>query len=292
MVIISKNKRVIMQSYIQVFNLTPLANLKPLDDLIDDINQQIQIQNVASCIDMDIDTFRAKIIDALRIYYQLVGTNNDGLLPRFVESLIGYFTTLHYSKDKQLSILSLSGVSSIKIRYKYIDSVIKKLVKLAKRDISILENPQDIFFKGGALHDLIGMQFICSSPYEREWVARAIYNFFYYDNRTDDHLVYGFYTLKRDSGYKGLHCDHSSFNPRFDSRFQDVSNKAYTQFDESMDDLEVLRDYAHLFNIELQIHTAFESLWSSMEHRYSYNIQAKGLGRDEKIRAQWKLLSN
>jgi ppGpp synthetase/RelA/SpoT-type nucleotidyltranferase len=283
-----------MQSYIQVFNLTPPANPKPLDELKSEIDNQIQIQDVHLAIDMDIDTFRDKIIDALEIYYQLIGNNNSGLLPRFVSALIGYMNGLYYQvpQNTQMHILALSGVTTIKIRYKYIDSVIKKLIKLAKRDISILDNPQDIFFKGGALHDLIGMQFVCSSPYEREWVARACYNFFYFDNRTDDHLVYGFYTLKRESGYKGLHRDHSVFEPRFDSRFADVKRGDYDTFDSSMSDLEVLQNYAHLFNIELQIHTAFESLWSSMEHKYSYNIQAKGLGRDEKIRAQWHLLSD
>jgi ppGpp synthetase/RelA/SpoT-type nucleotidyltranferase len=283
-----------MQSYIQLFNLTPPANPKPLDELKSEIDNQIQIQDVHLAIDMDIDTFRDKIIDALEIYYQLIGNNNSGLLPRFVSALIGYMNGLYYQvpQNTQMHILALSGVTTIKIRYKYIDSVIKKLIKLAKRDISILDNPQDIFFKGGALHDLIGMQFVCSSPYEREWVARACYNFFYFDNRTDDHLVYGFYTLKRESGYKGLHRDHSVFEPRFDSRFADVKRGDYDTFDSSMSDLEVLQNYAHLFNIELQIHTAFESLWSSMEHKYSYNIQAKGLGRDEKIRAQWHLLSD
>ena len=283
-----------MQSYIQLFNLTPPANPKPLDELKSEIDNQIQIQDVHLAIDMDIDTFRDKIIDALEIYYQLIGDNNSGLLPRFVSALIGYMNGLYYQvpQNTQMHILALSGVTTIKIRYKYIDSVIKKLIKLAKRDISILDNPQDIFFKGGALHDLIGMQFVCSSPYEREWVARACYNFFYFDNRTDDHLVYGFYTLKRESGYKGLHRDHSVFEPRFDSRFADVKRVDYDTFDSSMSDLEVLQNYAHLFNIELQIHTAFESLWSSMEHKYSYNIQAKGLGRDEKIRTQWHLLSD
>jgi hypothetical protein len=43
--------------------------------------------------------------------------------------------------------------------------------------------------------------------------------------------------------------------------------------------------------VEIQLHTTFESLWSSMEHTNNYNIQAKGSGRNAKITVQWKLLS-
>jgi hypothetical protein len=59
-----------------------------------------------------------------------------------------------------------------------------------------------------------------------------------------------------------------------------------------MDQMEVLRCFRHLFNIELQLHTRFEHLWAGMEHRNSYNIQAKGVGRSERIAAQWSLLSD
>jgi ppGpp synthetase/RelA/SpoT-type nucleotidyltranferase len=222
------------------------------------------------------------------------GVTPKGLLPHFTESLIGYFQTLsrHVPDNKEISVLRHSGVSSIKIRYKYTDSVIKKLVKLGLRNPDILNVPEAIFFRGGALHDLIGMLFVCSSPYEREWVARALYSFFAYEHRTDDHLVYGFYTVKRKSGYRGLHCDHSTFEPHFDAAFiGSVPSEAVT-FDPAMSDEEVLRRYRHLFNIELQMHTSFEHLWANMEHRNSYNIQAKGVGRSEKITAQWHLLAD
>jgi ppGpp synthetase/RelA/SpoT-type nucleotidyltranferase len=241
----------------------------------------------------------------MQVYYDLVGITDaviesggavtpKGLLPRFTESLIGYFQRAahHVPANKEIMVLRHSGVSSIKIRYKYTDSVIKKLVKLGLRNPDILDRPEAIFFRGGALHDLIGMLFVCSSPYEKEWVARALYSFFAYDHRTDDHLIYGFYTVKRKSGYRGLHCDHSIFEPRFDAAFiGSIASEAST-FDPAMSDEEILRRYRHLFNIELQMHTSFEHLWAGMEHRNSYNIQAKGVGRSEKIAAQWHMLAD
>jgi len=283
-----------MSSYIQIFNLTPLVSFKPIDELIYDIRYYIQEQNISSILNnMNKDEFAYKVLDIMKVYYKLVGVNSHklGILPRVTQAMINYFQEQYNLSSIEMDILSISGLHSIKIRYKYTDSVIKKIIKLAKRDISILDDADKIFFKGGALHDLIGMQFVCSSPYEREWIARALYSFFYYDNRTDDHLVYGFYTVKRESGYKGLHCDHTSFDPRFDDRFDIQTEVSLDSYHPDMSDIEVLQNYAGLFNVELQIHTAFENLWSSMEHRYSYNIQAKGVGRDEKIRAQWNLLS-
>jgi len=276
-----------MHSYIQTFNLTPVAKRYTTQEIKDEITKQLDIQGVDTAQSSE---FFDGIYEAMMVYDRL----QAGLLPRFTNALIGYLQSSYYGFESEMSILAFSGVHTIKIRYKYTDSVIKKLVKLAKKDITILQKPSEIFFKGGALHDLIGMQFVCNSPYEKEWVARALYSFFYYQNRTDDHLVYGFYTLKRESGYRGLHCDYSMFHPRFDERF-DISQSDVLDvedYQESMTDMEVLQNYFPIFNIELQIHTAFESLWSSMEHRYSYNIQAKGAGRDEKIRAQWHLLSN
>jgi len=280
-----------MHSYIKTFSITPIAYPFRFDSIKDKIYMYMSQQNIE---DKDKDIFADKIFDVMQFYGKLVGENQNGLLPAFVDALIWYFQDLYYSDNanSEISILALSGVHSIKMRYKYTNSVIKKLIKLAKKDISLLDNPQKVFLKGGALHDIIGVEFVCSSPYEREWVARALYSFFYYQNRTDDHLVYGFYTLKRESGYKGLHCDYSIFYPRFDSRFQNTTKADISSFDTSMSHIDILRNYFGLFNIELQIHTSFESLWSSMEHKYSYNIQAKGTGRDEKIRTQWKLLSN
>jgi hypothetical protein len=131
----------------------------------------------------------------MEVYYKLVGIDEkviagkgmiepQGVLPRYTESLIGYFQELEKQipADKEITILEYSGVDTIKIRYKYTDSVIKKLVKLGLRNSKFLEEPLKIFLKGGALHDLIGMLFVCSYPYEKEWVARTLYNFFEYDN--------------------------------------------------------------------------------------------------------------
>jgi len=295
-----------MHSYIEIFNFTPDTLYLPLASLQTDIRQSMQEQNAAEKIGENaLGVFEENMLSCMQVYYDLVGVNEaviaskgalppQGLLPRFTQSLIHYFGSLKIQvpRNKEIAVLHHSGVNTMKIRYKYTDSVIKKLVKLGLKDPQILENPEDIFFKGGALHDLIGMQFICSSPYEREWVARALYSFFDYEHRTDDHLLYGFYTVKRKSGYKGLHCDHSTFYPRFDAVFEAQLQRSPKQYDPKMQNDEILRHFRHLFNIELQLHTTFENLWAGMEHRNSYNIQAKGVGRSEKIAAQWSLLSD
>jgi hypothetical protein len=252
-----------MHSYIEIFNFTPTPEYRSLEALRPTIRQSMHDQHVADRIgEESLDAFEEKIVASMQVYYDLVGITDEvieshgggtpkGLLPRFTESLIGYFQTLsrHVPDNKEISVLHHSGVSSIKIRYKYTDSVIKKLVKLGLRNPDILDAPEAIFFRGGALHDLIGMLFVCSSPYEREWVARALYSFFAYDHRTDDHLVYGFYTVKRKSGYRGLHCDHSIFEPHFDAAFIDSVPLEAVTFDPAMSDEEVLRCYRHLFNI-------------------------------------------
>ena len=246
----------------------------------------------------------------MKVYYKLVGVTDEvlagegsiaarGVLPRYTESLISYFQDLQKVQpdNKEVKILEYSGVTTMKIRYKYTDSVIKKLIKLGLRDPKILDEPLKIFLKGGVLHDLIGMLFICSTPYEKEWVARAMYNFFEYDYRTDDHLVYGFYTVERKSGYRGLHCDHTLFDPRFDVAFSEGSIASedasiFSLLDESDDNVTVLKKLKKYFNVEIQLHTAFENLWSGLEHRNSYNVHAKGAGRSSAITAQWKLLSD
>jgi len=295
-----------MHSYIDIFNFTPEASFQPLDALRPYIRKSMEEQQAAEKIGGEsVERFAIQIEACMQVYYDLIGVNDrviesggavppSGLLPRFTESLIGYFRTLSVQvpKNKEIAVLNHSGVVTVKIRYKYTDSVIKKLVKLGLRTPQILENPEKIFFKGGALHDLIGMQFICESPYEKEWAARALYSFFDYEHRTDDHLLYGFYTVRRESGYRGLHCDHTLFFPRFDMRFNNEESSAYQGYRHAMTEIEVLRTFRHLFNIELQLHTRFENLWAGMEHRNSYNIQAKGVGRSEKIAAQWSLLSD
>ena len=302
-----------MHSYIGIHHFLPKTEYKPLDQLIPLIDQTLKDQNAESIIGEEkLPHFKEGILQCMEVYYKLVGIDEkviagkgmiepQGVLPRYTESLIGYFQELEKQvpADKEITILEYSGVDTIKIRYKYTDSVIKKLVKLGLRNIKFLEEPLKIFLKGGALHDLVGMLFVCSYPYEKEWVARTLYNFFEYDNRTDDHLLYGFYTVEKKSGYRGLHCDHTLFNPRFDAdisgkndTFSVDPNAVFTLLDPQDKNIDVLRKLKDYFNVEIQLHTTFESLWSSMEHTNNYNIQAKGSGRNSKITVQWKLLSD
>ena len=302
-----------MHSYIGVHYFSPKTEYKPLDQLIPQIEQTLTDQNARSIIGKEkLPHFKECILQCMEVYYKLVGIDEkviagkgtiepQGVLPRYTESLIGYFQELEKQVpyDKEITVLEYSGVDTIKIRYKYTDSVIKKLIKLGLRDPKLLEEPLKIFLKGGALHDLIGMLFVCSYPYEKEWVARTLYNFFEYDNRTDDHLLYGFYTVEKKSGYRGLHCDHTLFNPRFDAAISGKSdtipvdpNAIFTLLDPKDKAIDVLRKLKDYFNVEIQLHTTFESLWSSMEHTNNYNIQAKGSGRNSKITVQWKMLSD
>ena len=302
-----------MHSYIGIHNFLPKTEYKPLEQLIPQIEQTLADQNAESVIaEENLTQFKESILQCMDVYYRLVGIDEEviagkgmmeaqGVLPRYTESLMEYFHGLEKKvpADKESTVLKYSGVNTIKIRYKYTDSVVKKLVKLCLRDPKLFEDPLKIFLKGGALHDLIGMQFICSYPYEKEWVARTLYNFFEYDNRTDDHLLYGFYTVEKKSGYRGLHCDHTLFNPRFDA---DISGKndtvstdpndIFTLLDPEDKSIDILRKLKDYFNIEIQLHTTFENLWSSMEHTNNYNIQAKGSGRNSRITVQWKMLAD
>ncbi len=302
-----------MHSYVETHHFTPKTNYQPLDALIPAIEQTVTDQNAQSVIGAEsLPAFKENILQCMEVYYKLVGIDEEviagkgmvepkGLLPRYTESLIGYFQELEKKVpgDKEITVLEYSGVDTIKIRYKYTDSVIKKLVKLGLHDLKLFDDPLKIFLKGGVLHDLIGMQFVCSYPYEKEWIARTMYNFFEYDNRTDDHLLFGFYTVEKKSGYRGLHCDHTLFNPRFDADISGENttvsanaNAIFTLLDPEDKNIDVLRKLKDYFNVEIQLHTTFESLWSSMEHTNNYNIQAKGAGRNSKITVQWKMLSD
>jgi len=302
-----------MHSYIGIHQFTPQAKFKSLETLEPVVDKIMRDQNAEASLGADnLSTFRNSVMVCVEVYYKLLGVNEEviasdgkveprGILPRYTESLIEYFQNLerYHPNNREIKTLEYSGVTTIKIRYKYTDSVIKKLVKLGLRDTTIFREPLKIFLKGGALHDLIGMLFICSNPYEKEWVARAMYNFFEYEYRADDHLVYGFHTVQRGSGYRGLHCDHTLFDPRFDMQFSEKieplpfnSEKIFTLLDEKDEEISVLHKLKSYFNIEIQLHTVFENLWASMEHRNSYNIQAKGVGRNAEITAQWKFLSD
>jgi len=303
-----------MHSYIKIHQFTPRPQYLHPDQLIPKIDRAVEEQGAVNRIGKDeIFTFKHNILKCMEIYYRLVGIDDRvfssqgaveprGVLPRYTESLIAYFRLLeqHSSDNKEIIGLEHAGVHTVKIRYKYTDSVIKKLVKLGLRNPETLEDPLKIFLKGGALHDLIGILFICSYPYEKEWVARTLYNFFEYDHRTDDHLLYGFYTVEKKSGYRALHCDHTLFNPRFDASVVGKCGDTapvdpyavFSVLEKEESTVDVLRKLKDYFNIEIQLHTTFENLWSSMEHTNSYNIQAKGLGRSSKITVQWKLLSD
>jgi len=299
-----------MHSYIEILNFTPTPEYRSIESLAPLIQESMENQKVKEKLGAEaFMRFAEKIRDSIAVYYRLVGIDAavisgsgnvkpQGIVPRFTKALIDY---LRMGKEggaekKEIAVLRHSGITTVKIRYKYTDSVIKKLIKLGLRNPSLLDAPLTIFLKGGALHDLIGIQFICSSPYERVWAARALYSFFNYDHRTDDHLVYGFYRVKRISGYRGLHCDHTTFYPRFDTDFEPQNpigpEELFASYDSSMSDREILQRFRTSFNIEIQLHTAFENLWAGMEHRNSYNIQAKGAGRSEKIAVQWSLLSD
>ncbi|MEA3418978.1 MAG: hypothetical protein U9Q90_06215 [Campylobacterota bacterium] len=301
-----------MHSYIGIHHFSPKTDYQPLNELIPLIDQTLTDQKAKSIIgEEELPRFKESILHCMEVYYQLVGIDEEviagkgmiepkGVLPRYTESLIKYFQKLEQDipANEEITTLEYSGVDTIKIRYKYTDSVIKKLIKLGLRNPALLEDPLKIFLKGGALHDLIGVLFVCSYPYEKEWVARTLYNFFGFPHRTDDHLLYGFYTVEKKSGYRGLHCDLSFFNPRFDSSFLHQAdqcpadpNSIFTLLDPQDDTIDILLKLKDYFNIEIQLHTTFENLWSSMEHTNSYNIQAKGSGRYTEITVQWKLLS-
>jgi len=301
-----------MHSYVKIHHFEPKTDYRPIEDLLPLIEKALWDQKASSKLDPEeLSLLRHDIIESMRIYYRLVGIDDEviksdgtdlpsGILPRYCESLIEYFQSLQQQKstNKEIAILEYSGVTTIKVRYKYTESVIKKLVKIGLRDHALLKDPLKIFLKGGALHDLVGILFVCSYPYEKEWVARSLYNFFEYPHRTDDHLQYGFYTVAKESGYRALHCDHTLFNPRFDPEVSRPNEAAsgdpdviFSLLDERDSPRDVLRKLKDYFNIEIQLHTAFENLWASMEHTNNYNIQAKGTGRSKEITVQWKILA-
>ncbi|MEA3456722.1 MAG: hypothetical protein U9R26_09450 [Campylobacterota bacterium] len=301
-----------MHSYINIHHFEPPTDYQPIENLLPFIEQTMQEQQVSLHLSPEeMSEFRDNLIACLEVYYQLVGIDEEvisgkglvepkGILPLYTENLMKYFRELEHSvpANEEITTLKYSGVDTIKIRYKYTDSVIKKLVKLGLQNPEILREPLKVFLKGGALHDLIGILFVCSYPYEKEWIARTLYNFFAFPHRTDDHLLYGFYTVEKKSGYRALHCDHTLFNPRFDSYFLNQSkilpvnpSSIFTLLKPQDDTIDILRKLRDYFNIEIQLHTTFENLWASMEHTSSYNIQAKGTGRNSKITVQWKLLS-
>jgi len=321
-----------MSSYIAIHNFVPNKRYPNEEQVIELINNALEnhiqeFKKLNSDYDENeeynadkLDKTREQVQKCLREYNRLVGINQDvldnhienppvGLLPQYVEAILGYFIN-SLENNKEIKILEDSGIKEIKIRYKHADSVIKKLVKIGLDYPEKLENSLNIFLNGGALHDLIGIQFICAYPYQSEWLARSLYNFFHIPNRTDDHLLHGFYRVDRESGYKGLHCDKTYWNSAFDRDFMNnqhsavsvleidkvLDNKKNQFIDVENDNIDkrvyLLSKYNKVFNIEIQIHTSFQSIWAKMEHEKSYNILAKGGAKNKEITVLWKILSD
>ncbi|CAA6815836.1 MAG: Unknown protein [uncultured Sulfurovum sp.] len=302
-----------MQQYINIHHFTPkkrYPNNGEILFLIDSAIQNLYIANGSEKkMKKTLATLKQYVVACMYEYNQLTGVTEEvindyisntpnGILPRYVEAVLGYF--IHSSLDNEaINILKYSGIKEIKIRYKHADSVIKKLVKNGFNNIQKVQDPTKVFLRGGLLHDLIGIQFICAYPYQAEWLARALYHFFKIPNRTDDHLSHGFYSIDRDSGYKGLHCDRTYWNPAFDAEFikkskSSILPKDITSFSniEISDSSKLLNEYHQVFNIEIQIQTSFQNIWAKMEHEKSYDILAKGRGKSQEITVLWKMLSD
>jgi len=327
-----------MKSYIAIHNFIPKKTYPNLNEIEKKIKEAVEIEvetKIKEAIengiekkyaDEDIDKIKKCVIERMKEYNNLIGVDNatglnfpmlnppKGLLPSYTNAILAYFVELDEKNEqeaKEIKILENSGIKEIKIRYKHSYSVIKKLVKIAFKSIDKVKRPMEVFLRGGKLHDLIGIEFVCFYPYQREWVARSLYNFFKIPDRSDYNLTYGFYSLNRESGYKALHCDNSYFKPSFDEKnhkehhnkrinlslqpegltTEEISNKIETYIKKNnMND--VLAIASKIFNIEIQIHTAFESAWSKMEHEKSYDELAKGKGKDKDVTVLWKMLSD
>ena len=217
-------------------------------------------------------------LKALKLRYKEYKThvngkkNIDGPLLKFHKELSKFFSGVNEQNNPITQILLLSGCYEIHVRYKYDDSIIKKL---SKKSLNKLKDSSITVDE--LVHDLIGVRFVCQYPYQREWVARVLYNYFDIPNRDDEHLVYGFFSLKRTSGYRALHCDIAKFNPKYTGYYpkKDATSLA-------------LKDY----NVEIQVQTTMEATWAKMEHEVSYNVHSKGSGRPEEIRVLWESMAS
>lgn len=198
--------------------------------------------------------------------------NVNGPLLEFHEELSKFFSGVNAKNNSITQILLLSGCYEIHVRYKYDDSIIKKL---SRKSLNKLEDSSITIDE--LVHDLIGVRFVCQYPYQREWVARVLYNYFDIPNRDDEHLVYGFFSLKRASGYRALHCDISKFNPKYTSYYPKEDEEFFT---------------INRYNVEIQVQTTMEATWAKMEHEVSYNIHSKGTGRPEEIRVLWQSMAS
>lgn len=273
------------------------------------------------------------VLERMKEYYKLAGipetgisnpiTNQPkGILPKFTAQILEYFANLDSQdpqQNKESRILKISGIKEIAIRFKHADSVIKKLVKLGFKDTKSIDSSYIPFFRGGALHDLIGIEFICSYPHQKEWLARSVYNFFRIPDRADYNLLYGFYTVDKESGYRGLHCDMSYFLDKSNMKspkegkiqWREVLTNEWTNDDRKKsikiieellvqdteasgesDSKNILYRMNKVFNIEIQIHTKFESSWAKMEHEKSYDLLTKDNKKDIGVTHLWKMLAD
>lgn len=308
-----------MKSYIDIHHFRSQKRYLNSNEVLILIDKYIkEFNNNASVKENEI--IKQYVFGCMYEYNRLIGVNQDvidnyivnppvGLLPQYVEAILAYFLN-SLGNNKEIKILEDLGVKEIKIRYQHADSVIKKLVKIGIQHPEKLEDSLGVFLNGGVLHNLIGIQFICAYPYQAEWLARSLYNFFHIPNRTDDHLLHGFYRVDRESGYKGLHCDRAYWNSAFDRDFMNnerlalsvneidkvLDNEGNQFIDEGIEydkkEIYLLSKYHKLFNIEIQIHTSFQSIWAKMVHEKSYDILEKGLGKHKDITALWKILSD
>ena len=290
-------------------NFMPTKKYFTNQEIEDKINIAIQNLNFQENNQRLAKIIKERVLLSMLEYNKLVGINNDvlndyinfppnGILPQYTKEILSYLS-LDTGMSREINILRYSGIEEIKIRYKDADSVIKKLVKIGFTNIDELKNPLKVFLRGGTLHDLIGIQFLCAYKYQTKWLARALYNFFYISNQTDDHQLYGFYNVARESGYKGLHCDKAYWYPSFDKKFIEQTNTSYSINDmqKILDNKETVEDnllvkYHNVFNIEIQIHTVLQSTWAKMEYETNYDILEKGVEKNKEISVQWKMLSD
>jgi len=286
---------------------------KAINDTITNINKDKNCEmSISGKFEKEVipDELESKVFLCLEEYYKLIGVDfktaqeiegKRNILDDYIYNVIEYFKNQVQDESKEVNILKLSGLTEIVIRYKHVESLMKKLVKIG------LSNPDDlgsnldskkIFLFDSKLNDLIGIEFICNTESQAHWIARGLFNFFKIPYRTDDHLIYGFHTLNKDSGYSGLHCDKAEWYPSFDKSFKENSEIVDTTQDidtilknSDNDSLELLEQLYGKFNMEIQIHTKREHLWTKDEHESSYNIFSKGIGKPEHVSIAWNLLS-
>ena len=94
-----------MHSYIGIHPFTPLAKYNTLTSEIPFIERAISDQNVKALLGAGaLSAFKENIVKCMEVYYKLMGITDEviasegkveprGVLPRYTESLIRYFST-------------------------------------------------------------------------------------------------------------------------------------------------------------------------------------------------------